>query len=162
MVYKGDSMKKKSAFTMIEIIIIIIVMWIMMLMIPFRMQSLENHTQLSLVSQQREDIRNRTLLRMRQWRIYDTAIITLQSEWVVVVYSWWVKGQELWTGSIEQEKFAQLVTITSANSTVWNMQSYDIACNWPTNEIKLSLWTMQVCYIIDNSSCTMKRLVCGQ
>ncbi len=155
-------MKKKSAFTLIEIIIVIIIIGIMMLMIPFRMQSLENHTQLSLVSQQWEDMRNRTLLRMRQWRIYDNATIVLKETWVSVLYTWGVKWQELWTGIIEQEVFSKAITITTSTPTIWNMQSYDIACNWPVNEIKLTLWTMQVCYIIDTTSCTMKRLTCSQ
>ena len=153
MVYKGDSMHKKWAFTLIEILIVVIIIGIMLTMIPFRMQSLRNHTQLSLISQQREDIRNRTLLRMRQWRVYDTATVTLTTQWVTIVYSGGVK----WDNT-EQEIFPEPVTLQPAASMQWTMKSYDIACSSSATGVQLSLAGMNVCYTIDQASCTMKRI----
>lgn len=146
-------MNKKWAFTLIEMLIVIVIIGVMLAMIPFRMQALRNHTQLSLVSQQREDTRNRTLLRMRQWRVYDTATLTLNGQGITIIYSWGVKWD-----SIEQENFPESVILNPASNLQWVMKSYDIPCSSSVTWVQLSLAGMNVCYRIDKASCTMKRI----
>ncbi len=153
-------MKRKSWFTLIELMIVIVIIGIMLAMIPFRMQSLRNHTQLSLISQQREDIRNRTLLLMRQWRAYDTAQITLTTTWVIVVYS----GGMKWAYT-EQEIFPEPIIIAPNTWNQWNLKSYDVSCtstNPKNTAVEMTLVWMHVCYQLDEASCTMKRLPCVQ
>lgn len=57
---------KQRGFTLIEILIVVIIIGLIMALIPFRMKSLQQQTQVSLIGQQRETLRDDTLLHMRQ------------------------------------------------------------------------------------------------
>ena len=77
----------KKGFTLIEIIIVVVVIGIMLAMIPFRMQSLQNHTKFSLDMQQWEETWERTVNRMRQGNTYASATIALSESGILVSYS---------------------------------------------------------------------------
>lgn len=150
-------MQSKQAFTLIEILVILVVIGLLLVMIPFRLQWLHAHTQLSLVAQTREDWWQRTLLRMRQWRMADVATVQLGTTWTVVVFSGWIEWDK-----VEFIPFEETVVLTPNIWLVWNIASYTISCmDWYASWFSLSFEWMRVCYKVDLSSCNIYRVLCN-
>jgi prepilin-type N-terminal cleavage/methylation domain-containing protein len=59
-------LKNHKGFTLVEIAIVVVIVGVILTIIPLRLQSLRTHTDLSLVMQQREDLWQRSVTKMRQ------------------------------------------------------------------------------------------------
>lgn len=164
----------KKSFTLIELVIVLIVIGILIAMIPTNLRWLENHVQLSLVTQKLEDTWDAVSVKMRQGRAFDAATLSLGSTWWSIQYSWWIQWDK--TETILFEKKVELTTknqrgdweLVADNQLKWTMWSYGISCIqaedaptlWADDLVRLSYEWMQACYKVQLDSCILKRMKC--
>jgi len=146
-------------------LIVIVVIGIMAAMLADRMQWHRAHIDLALTTQAREESWGQSVLRMRQWRTYDQAQITLSSTWVETIYSGWILSWGSMTTTFAKPVEVAVTTLTG--QSVWSlsrsMLSYGISCEGPGSGslIRLSQGTMRACYMVDTTTCVLHRRVCN-
>ena len=142
--------KKLRWFTILEITIVVIIIGIIITMIPLRMQSLRAHTDLSLVMQQREDLRQRSVTNMRQWPKYASATISVNTWIISVAYSWW---------NTDTLPLPEWTTILGQNLSR-KITSYGVACSGPEKPFRISVWKFYACYHVNLNACALVSDMC--
>lgn len=156
----------KHGFTLVEIVMVLIVIGILLVLVPLNLRWVENHVQLSLVTQKIEDTRDQVNIRMRQGRVFDTATLSLTTTWWDITYTWWIQGERkdiiVFEKPIElsQKNDNEFVPLADGNTLKWMMSSYGISCVGPDVPFKASYQGMQACYQVELNSCILKRMKC--
>ncbi len=163
MEYKGNNfslflLPMKKGFTLVEIVVVVIVIGIMLSMIPFRMQNLQSHTRFSLMTNEREDFRQKTSTRMRQWSLHPVAIVSLSNSWAVSVFTGGSGAQ-----ITEQMSFLDGVTVNiPVGSGQWNLKTYALWCEGNNTWFQISRGRMRACYVVDTASCKLIHFSCNR
>lgn len=160
---------RKHGFTLVEIVMVLVAIGILLVLVPLNLRWVENHVQLSLISQKIEDTRDAVSIRMRQGRIYESSTLSLSTTWRDIAYTWGIQGERKDVVVFEKE-----IQITQQNNTnefaplspndplEWKMWSYGISCEGPKDLFKVSYQGMQACYQVDLNSCILKRMKCNK
>ena len=156
----------KHGFTLVEIVMVLIIIGILLVLVPLNLRWVENHVQLSLITQKIEDNRDAVSIRMRLVRIYYTATLWLTTTWWDISYTWGIQGER--KDLVVFEKEIKIDGKDTNNEFVplpkleWKMWSYAIFCDGPTDLFKVSYQGMQACYQVDLNSCILKRMKCNK
>jgi len=144
----------KKSFTLIEIVVVLVIIGILLAMIPWRLRGTQEQAKMALVMQQWEDLRQHTVIHMREWPAYKDATLVISNTWASAIYlSGWVVG-------LTEKVDFDTGMVVDFSGTILSLHAYDVSCAPAVTGFVITQNDYQSCYSIDPQTCRLDRLSC--